>query len=156
VWPQQRNQKPGCGFPQATICTCFCLQTGGLLSYEVGNKRSHELPMLRKQWGTFKPGDIFLGDKGFCSYYDVSRLKDKAVDSVITLARRIPVTEAESVNVLGKDDLLIQWKKPAESKHPVIHKKFGKTYQKHFYCARLKLPLINRASESARFTSSPL
>ena len=80
-WPQQRNQKPGCGFPQAAICACFNLQNGALLSYEVGNKKSHELPMLRKQWDTFKSGDIFLGDKGFCSYYDQSGLRDRGVDS---------------------------------------------------------------------------
>lgn len=28
VWPQQVSQKPGCGFPQAALCACFCLQTG--------------------------------------------------------------------------------------------------------------------------------
>jgi hypothetical protein len=116
VWPQQRDQKTGCGFPQASICACFCLQTGALLSHKVGNKKSHELPLLREQWDTFKPGDIFLGDKGFCSYYDLSSFKDRGVDSVITLAWRIPVTEAEVVEVLGNDDLLIHWKKPARSK----------------------------------------
>jgi len=116
VWPQQRHQKAGCGFPQAAICACFCLQTGALLSHKVGNKKSHELPMLREQWDTFKPGDIFLGDKGFCSYFDLSSFKDRSVDSVITLARRIPVTEVEAVEVLGNDDLLIHWKKPVRSK----------------------------------------
>jgi hypothetical protein len=116
VWPQQRHQKPGCGFPQAAICACFCLQTGSLLSYELGNKKSHELPMLRKQWATFEAGDIFLGDKGFCSYFDLSSFKDRDVDSVITLARRLPVTEAESVKVLGDNDLLIHWKKPVRNK----------------------------------------
>ena len=115
VWPQPRSQRPGCGFPQAALCACFCLQTGGLLSYEVGNKKSHELPMLRKQWSTFKLGDIFLGDKGFCSYYDLSNLKERGVDSVITLARRWPVTEAESIKVLGHEDLLIHWNKPVRS-----------------------------------------
>ncbi|MEJ1464564.1 MAG: IS4 family transposase, partial [Candidatus Sedimenticola sp. (ex Thyasira tokunagai)] len=116
VWPQQSNQKTGCGFPQATICACFSLQTGALLSYEIGNKKSHELPMLRKQLDTFKPGDIFLGDKGFCSYFDVSSFKDRGVDSVITLARRHPVTECKSIKVLGENDLLIHWKKPVRSK----------------------------------------
>ena len=116
VWPQQRHQKAGCGFPQAAICACFCLQTGALLSHKVGNKKSHELPMLREQWDTFKPGDIFLGDKGFCSYFDLSSFKDRSVDSVITLARRIPVIEVEAVEVLGNDDLLIHWKKPVRSK----------------------------------------
>ena len=116
LWPQQRHQKPGCGFPQAAICACFCLQTGGLLSYEVGNKKSHELPMLRKQRATFKSGDIFLGDKGFCSFYDIYSFQKMGVDSVITLARRTPVTESEAVTVLGNDDFLIHWKKPQRNK----------------------------------------
>ena len=116
VWPQQRHQKPGCGFPQAALCACFCLHTGVLLSHEVGNKKSHELPMLRKQWDTFNAGDILLGDKLFCSYYDLSSFKDRGVDCVVTLARRLPVSESESVKVLGEDDRLIRWNKPVRSK----------------------------------------
>jgi len=139
VWPQQIKQKPGCGFPQASICACFCLQTGALLSYEVGNKKSHELPMLRKQWGTFKSGDIFLGDKGFCSYYDLSSFKDRGVDSVITLARRRPVTETESVKVLGKDDLLIQWKKPIRSKASSYSKEDWKSLPETLLLRQIKV-----------------
>lgn len=113
AWPQRANQKPGCGFPQAALCACFCLASGTLLSYRVGNKKSAELPLLREQWDTFEPGDIFLGDKGFCSYYDVWAFQERGVDSVVTLARRTPVTEAESVKVLGENDRLIRWSKPA-------------------------------------------
>jgi len=122
-WPQQKHQKPGCGFPQAAICACFNLHNGAILSYEVGNKKSHELPMLRKQWETFKEGDIFLGDKGFCSYYDQFSFKDRGVDSIITLARRIPVSEVEAIKVLGEDDLLIEWKKPRRNKRSSYSKK---------------------------------
>lgn len=113
AWPQPGSQKPGCGFPQARICACFCLQTGALLSYRVGHKRNHELPLLRQQWGSFKAGDVFLGDKGFCSYYDVWQFQRRGVDTVITLARRKPLDASSAVAVLGKDDLLIQWPKPA-------------------------------------------
>jgi len=112
VWPQGRGQKPGCGFPQAYICACFSLYTGGLLSYALGNKKSHELLMLREQWGTFNAGDIFLGDKGFCSFYDVFKLRGKGVDSVITLARRKPVMAKDADKILGEDDFLIHWPKP--------------------------------------------
>ena len=115
-WPQSKNQKPGCGFPSARICACFCLHTGALLSHRLGSRKIHELPLLRQQWDTFKPGDIFLGDKGFCSYYDVWKFQTLKVDSVITLARRIPKTEATSVKVLGEGDLLIHWTKPVYSK----------------------------------------
>lgn len=116
VWPQNRQQKPSCGFPQAFICACFNLQTGALLSYELGNKKSSELLMLRKQWDTFNTGDIFLGDKGYCSYYDVSKLSDKGVDSVFTLAKRKLVSAQDADQILGEDDLLIHWPKPKWTK----------------------------------------
>lgn len=112
VWPQTSSQKPGCGFPTARICACFSLQTGALLSYAVGNKKNHELPLFRQQWKTFNQGDIFLGDKGFCSYFDIANLGEQGVDSVVTLARRTPVNAATSLKKLGPDDLLITWKRP--------------------------------------------
>ncbi len=115
VWPQISSQKPGCGFPTARICACFSLESGALLSYEIGNKKSHELPLFRKQWKTFKQGDIFLADKGFCSYFDIANLQQQGVDSVVTLARRTPVKATSSHQNLGPDDLLITWKRPIYS-----------------------------------------
>lgn len=115
-WPQPNSQKPGCGFPQARICACFCLKTGALLSHRIGSRKNSELPLLRQQWDSFERGDIFLGDKGFCSYYDVWKLQQRGVDSVITLARRTPVEAASAIEVLGPDDLLIQWPKPKWNK----------------------------------------
>lgn len=112
IWPQTISQKPGCGFPSARICACFSLASGALLSYAIGNKKSHELPLFRQQWETFKPGDVFLGDKGFCSYFDIAKLEHQGVDSVVTLARRAPLRGAGSLKKLGPDDLLIAWQRP--------------------------------------------
>jgi hypothetical protein len=111
-WPQTSSQKPGCGFLTARICACFSLESGALLSYAIGNKKSHELPLFRQQWKIFKEGDIFLGDKGFCSYFDIANLGKHGVDSVVTLARRTPVNDANCIKILGPDDLLISWKRP--------------------------------------------
>jgi len=113
VWPQISSQKKGCGFPSMRLLGCFDLSTGALLSYAIGNKKNHELPLLRQQEDTFKKGDIFLGDKGFCSFFDQHRLLKLGVDSVITLARRIPKTQKTCVKKLAKDDLLIHWERPA-------------------------------------------
>ena len=112
VWPQTRGQKPGCSFPQATVCACFCLHTGALLSHRVGSRKNNELPLLREQHDQFKPGDIFLGDKGFCSYYDVDKFQKLGVDSVISLGVRKPVAAASALKVLAHNDLLIQWPRP--------------------------------------------
>ncbi len=111
-WPQSTSQKPGCGFPQARICACFCLATGALLSHRIGHLKQQELPLLRAQWDIFEAGDILLGDKGFCSYYDVWQLRERGVDSVFTLARRTPVTHAKAKAVFDEHDLLIEWPKP--------------------------------------------
>lgn len=112
VWPQSASQKPGCGFPTARVCACFSLESGSLLSYEIGNKKSNELPLFRQQWQTFEPGDIFLGDKGFCSYFDIVKLKEQSVDSVLTLARRKPVGKSKCLKVFNQNDLLIKWDRP--------------------------------------------
>ena len=112
VWPQTASQRPGCGFPTARICACFSLESGALLSYAIGNKKNHELPLFRQQWNIFKEGDIFLGDKGFCSYFDIANLGKQGVDSIVTLARRTPVNDASCIKKLGPDDLLISWKRP--------------------------------------------
>lgn len=117
VWPQSARQKIGCGFPTARICACFSLKSGALLSYALGNKRSHELLLFRRQWNIFKRGDIVLGDKGFSSYFDSANLKKLGVDSVATLARRAPVTASGSIRMLGPDDLLITWRRPVYNTH---------------------------------------
>jgi len=115
-YPQPKSQKLGCGFPQARICACFDLNTGLALSYQLGNKKSHELPLLRKQFDTFKTGDIFLGDKGFISFADTLALKEKGVDSVIGLAKRKPVLKADADQILGNGDLLIHWNKTPKNR----------------------------------------
>jgi hypothetical protein len=91
------------------------LHTGALLSYRLGNKKSHELRLLREQHKTFKTGDVFLGDKMFCSYFDINEFKDKDVDSVITHAKRTPKTKSEALRAISKNDLLIEWKKPVRT-----------------------------------------
>lgn len=138
-WPQVANQKPGCGFPQARICACFDLRTGLLLSHAIGNKKNHELPLLRQQQDTFKAGDIFLGDKGFCSFYDVCKFQQRGVDSVITLARRTPVSEGAAVKVLGPDDILMQWPRPSWNKALSYSKEEWSRLPKHLTLRQIKV-----------------
>jgi hypothetical protein len=139
VWPQTRGQKPGCGFPQARVCACFCLQSGALLSYRVGSHKNHELPLLRQQHDSFESGDIFLGDKGFCSYYDVHMFQQRGVDTVITLARRKPVEAASASAVLGNDDLLIQWPKPLWNKGLSYSKEVWRALPKQLTLRQIKV-----------------
>ncbi len=143
VWPQTRGQKPGCGFPQATVCACFCLHTGALLSHRMGSRKNHELPLLRQQHDQFKPGDIFLGDKGFCSYYDVDQFQQLGVDSVISVGVRKPVEVASALAVLGHNDLLIQWPKPKWNKKSSYSKEDWQALPRQLTLRQIKVIVDN-------------
>jgi hypothetical protein len=123
-WPQPGGQKKGCGFPLMKLVGCFSLETGALLGWDEGNKHDHDLPLSRKLWSVFSPGDISLGDRAFCSYYDIGMLKNRGVDSVLHLhQRRKPIPDAQAFKTLGKDDVLIKWTRPVkqDSKIPDEH-----------------------------------
>jgi hypothetical protein len=117
-WPQLESQKPGCGFPSLRICALFSLKTGAACGYRIGTKKKHELRLFRDMRDLFKPGDICLGDKAFSSYFDLADLLSVGVDSVVTQAtgKRKPIAEANCVEKLGNNDLLVEWKKPVWQK----------------------------------------
>ncbi len=151
VWPQPSSQKPGCGFPSARICACFSLESGALLSYEVGNKKNNELPLFRKQWGALKQGDIVLGDKGFCSYFDAVSLQMQGIDTVATLARRAPVREARSVERLGHDDLLIKWQRPYYYKRLPCSREEWERLPKELTLRQIKVTVDNPGYRTKKF-----
>lgn len=115
VWPQSREQKPGCGFPIAKVAALFSLHTGALLSYACGNKHDQEINLFRSQWNHLKDGDILLGDKGFNNFRDVAILRNKGVDTLMNLRRR-PFKSTEIIRSLGHDDWLVRWKRPQRIK----------------------------------------
>jgi hypothetical protein len=140
-WPQQRHQKPGCGFPSAHLCGCFALDNGTLLSYGIGDKKSSELRLFRKQWDLFEPEDILLGDKMFCNYYDQAMLKTRAVDSVATLPckKSKPIKASKALKVLGKNDLLIQRKKPVWNKKAAYSREEWEALPKEMVLRQIKV-----------------
>ncbi len=150
LYPQQKTQKVGCGFPSARALACFCLFTGTLLSYRLGNKKSHELLLLRDQLKTFSVGDILLADKMFCTFYDIYQLQQSQVDSVITLAKRKPKTSKNALKVLGKDDLLVQWDKPVYTKFTRYSKQDYDKLPEKFTLRQIKVTVKN---EGFRVTS---
>lgn len=137
-WPQNKQQKPGCGFPSGRLTGCFSLQTGALLSYEMSDKHQHELRRFRKQWKLFRRGDILLGDSAYSSFYDMSMLRARGVDSVATLARVKPISHTNAKEVLGEDDFLFQRKKP-KKKSPAIEKDEWDQVPEHLDLRQIKI-----------------
>ena len=150
-WPQSSSQKIGCGFPSGRICALFSLDTGGLLSYAVGNKKNHELPLFRENWSTFSQEDIFLGDKGFCSYFDIAKLQDLGVDSVVTLARRKPVSKKACLRELGYNDLLIEWPKPPYNKNLSYSREVWETLPSKLVMRQIKVTVTQPGFRCKQF-----
>jgi hypothetical protein len=113
AYPQSRSQKPGCGFPLMRLVGVFSLNTGVLLDYAKGNKHQHELRLLGKLLDLFKPGDLALADRGFCTYVLLALLQLLGVQSLFRLhqARRADLRKGKR---LGKHDRLFTWSKPKQ------------------------------------------
>jgi hypothetical protein len=114
---QPRTQKPGLGFPIMRFVVVLCLGCGVALHAALGpylGKRTGETALLRRLEDQFEPGDIVLGDRYFCSYWQIARLLARGVDCVFRMhqLRRIDFRKGER---LGPWDHVVLWKKPAQA-----------------------------------------
>jgi hypothetical protein len=120
-YPLQDPDRVGLSFPMARLLVVFSLSVGTVLECAISpyrGKGTGEHSMLRTMIAgdVFEPGDICLGDAGFCSYAHVAALQVNGVDVVVKLeeTRRSNLT---FVKRLGRSnsDRLYRWRKP---KHP--------------------------------------
>ena len=113
AYPQSRSQKPGCGFPLMRLTGVFSLTTGVLLDYAKGNKHQSELRLLWRLLDQFRPGDLAVADRGFCSYVLLALLLQRAILSLFRLHAARPA-DLRKGKRLGKKDRLFTWLKPPE------------------------------------------
>jgi Transposase DDE domain len=114
VYPQAKTQAPGVGLPIARILVVFSLAVGTVLEAALGpyqGKQTSELALLRQIINAFQPGDIFLADRFFCSYWVIAALLSRGVDVVVRLHQRRRV-DCRRGRRLGREDRLVTWKKP--------------------------------------------
>lgn len=111
AFPQPSAQKPGCGFPVARIVVLFCWATGAILDVVIDSLHAAELPLFRKLWHHFRPGDVALGDRAYCSYVDMIRLRQRGVFGIFRLHQRREADFRKGQR-LGPDDQLVTWRRP--------------------------------------------
>ncbi len=113
AWPQQRSQKPGCGFPLVKLVGFFSLGSGALLELAEGPLRQHERLLARQLWSRLDPGDVVLADRGLCSYLDLSEIARNGADAVMRLHQMRKVDFSKGKR-LGPDDQIVVWTKPLQ------------------------------------------
>lgn len=114
VYPQQKSQKPGCGFPIARILVIFSLSVGTVLEAAIGKykgKQTGENSLLRGLYDVFSEGDVILADRYFSGWFDIAMPLDRGVDMVIR-KHQLRHTDFRLGKRLGTDDHLVVCSRP--------------------------------------------
>jgi hypothetical protein len=127
---QPGNQRPGCGFPVAHLLVLFHAGTGLIREILTSPLRTHDMSQVMQLHPALEPGDIGLGDRGFCSYAHLALLGLKGVFGVFRIHQRkkvqFPFEEPSDSDAaaarsgrlphwlyrLGARDHMVQWLKP--------------------------------------------
>jgi Transposase DDE domain len=81
-------QRKGCGFPVAKWLALFDLSTGMLLRSATAPLRSHEMSQSAAISRDLEPGDVVLGDRGFCSYAHLALLTGRGLHGVFRIHQK--------------------------------------------------------------------
>jgi hypothetical protein len=115
AYPQQKSQKPGCGFPIARILVIFSLSVGTVLEAAIGKykgKQTGENSLFRERHPILAEGDVVLVDRYFSGWFDIALLRQRGVDTVVRKHQLRP-TDFRTGKRLGKEDHLVVWSRPA-------------------------------------------
>ena len=114
AYPQQKSQKPGCGFPLARILVIFSLSAGTVLEAAIGKykgKQTGENSLFRELHATLAEGAVVLADRYFSGWCDIALLLQRGVDIVVR-KHQLRRTDFRTGQRLGKEDHLVAWSRP--------------------------------------------
>ena len=113
-FPQQKNQRPGAGFPIARACVVLSLATAAVQEINIGpyeGKQTGESALLRGILDCLHPGDVAVFDRIFCSFLMLALLRMRGMHFCARLHQRRPV-DFRKGRPLGPDDRRVPWIRP--------------------------------------------
>jgi hypothetical protein len=142
---QPGNQKPGCGFPVASILVMFHAGTGLLLGVLAAPLRTHEMAYIEFLHSILQLGDVLVADRGFCSFAHLALLIGRGAHAVIRMHQRQIVDftpnrpyahpkvksarkglpRSRWMRQLGVTDQLVEWFKPLQKPRWMTQEKFA-------------------------------
>jgi len=111
AFPQQKGQRPGCGFPILRLLAFFALATGMITGWIHGAYGQSELALLQLLWEQLRPGELLLGDRGFCTWGLLAQCQARQIHAVFRVrgSRRRDLRRGMR---LSRDERLVHWSKP--------------------------------------------
>jgi hypothetical protein len=126
---QPSNQKRGCGFPVPKVLALFDAFSGMVLEALCLPLCTHEQSGVWRLHPMLGPGDLLVGDRGFCSYVHLAMLHLRGVAGLFRMHQRQIVDfrpgrrprrqgqrgrpRCRVVRRLGKLDQVVAWPRPA-------------------------------------------
>jgi IS4 transposase len=114
-YPQMACQKPGVGFPILRFLVIFSLAVGSVLDAAFcpyKGKQTSELALFRGLHESIDEGDVVLGDRHFCAFFEIADLKRRGAD-VALRQHQCRKTDFRRGVQLGRYDHRVVWQKPA-------------------------------------------
>jgi Transposase DDE domain len=140
------GQRPGCGFPVGHLVGLFDLATGLLLRVTISPMRTHDMSQVAHLACELEPGDLVLGDTGFCSYAHLAMLIARGNHAVFrmhqkrivdfTPGRAMPTRRSSGANLEGLPhslwvrsngplDQVVVWSKPKQKPRWMTAERFA-------------------------------
>jgi hypothetical protein len=85
---QPGGQRQGCGFPVAKWLALFDPTTGMLNRSATAPLRTHDMSQAPAVTRELEPGDLVLGDRGFCSYAHLALLAQRGLHAIFRIHQR--------------------------------------------------------------------
>jgi hypothetical protein len=138
---QPGNQKPGCGFPVAHILCLFDAEKGFLRDIIVAPLRTQDFAHAAELHPKLLPGDVIVGDRGFCSYVHLALCSQANLHAVLRVHQKQIVDfhpyrlskqeisgkgipSSRYVKHLGHCDQLVEWVKPKSQPRWMLPEQF--------------------------------
>lgn len=123
-YPQHKSQKNGCGFPIAKIGVIFSIATGAAIGLVIDIFNTHDIQLARKLYKFLKPGDVLLGDRAFCAYADLIKIKSLDCDGLFR-KHQSRKTQMRGGKIVGNCDKLVKWYKPKKCPKGLTQEEFN-------------------------------
>jgi hypothetical protein len=127
-------QRPGCGFPIIRLVALFALATGMITGWITGAWGQHELVLFQQLWQELRPGELLLGDRGFCTWGLLAQCQARQIHAVFRVRGRLR-RDFRSGRRLGPHEREVHWRKPALRPKTVTEEEWLSLPQ--FLCLRL-------------------
>mgnify|MGYP003318490882 CR=1 FL=1 len=114
-WPYVGGQKPGCGFPVASALMAHSLVGKGSEVLTMASWKAHDFRLYVESFGSFREGDLQVGDRAFCSYTAFALLREVKADGIFRGNEWCRKNLPDDI-ILGDGDRITVWKK-CWSKH---------------------------------------